>query len=112
MDHNEERARQERIRKRARRMWEEEGRPSGREEDFIDRATELVAIEDNQKLATEPLPMPDTLGPTGEPTEPIEALENAGEFPTMTDQDELVIPSREAEESLSDEAPLERERRS
>lgn len=112
MDHEEERERQERIRKRARQLWEQEGRPTGREDDFVDRATELVAIEDNQNLTTQPLPDQDALGPAGEPIEPIEAVENAGEFPTTTDQDEQVIPSREVEESLADEAPLGRERRS
>jgi hypothetical protein len=56
-------------------------------------ARELIAIEENQKLATKPVPS--DAGPTGEPIEPIEAVENAGEFPTMTDQgEERAYPHR------------------
>jgi len=35
------------------------------------------------------------MGPTGEPVEPLIAVENAGEFPTLTDQgEEKAYPSR------------------
>ena len=52
--------------------------------------TELVAIEDRQKSTLKPV---ESLGPEGEPIEPVEALQNAGEFP-LTDQGEAAIPSR------------------
>jgi hypothetical protein len=94
MKEREERALEERIRQRAYRLWEEEGRPEGRDEVHWDKAAELVAIEDNQRLATEPLPSPDDFGPNGEPIEPIAAVENAGEFPTLTDQGEQTYPAR------------------
>jgi hypothetical protein len=94
MKEREERALEERIRQRAYRLWEEEGRPQGRDEVHWDKATELVAIEDNQRLATEPLPSPNEFGPTGEPIEPIAAVENIGEFPTLTDQGEQTYPAR------------------
>jgi len=55
-------------------------------------ATELVAIEDNQR-STE-VPVDQNLGPLGEPIEPIEAVKNSGEFPTLTDQGEQQYPSR------------------
>ena len=45
--------------------------------------------------ATKPNPLNQALGPSGEPIEPIEAVENAGEFPTVTDQgEELAYPRR------------------
>ncbi len=88
MDERYEREREQRIRERAYRLWEQEGRPEGREAIHWDQATELVAIEDNQRLAREPVVPSTGMGPTGEPIEPIEAVENMGEFPTMTDQGE------------------------
>src|SRR5262249_60839662 len=75
----------ERVRQRAYRLWVEEGCPEGRSDVHWEKARELVAIEDNHKLATKPAPRGDE---AGEPGEPIEAVENAGEFPTMTDQGE------------------------
>ena len=38
---------EQRIRARAYRIWEEEGRPEGRAEVHWDMARELIAIEDN-----------------------------------------------------------------
>ena len=108
MKERDERAREQRIRDRAYHLWEQEGRPAGREDIHWDQATELVAIEDNQRLTMEPVRDPATTGPTGEPVEPLQAVENAGEFPTMTDQgEERAYPSRrpaQAEEPLSTEA--------
>jgi hypothetical protein len=98
MEDRDENERQERIRRRAYQLWEQEGRPEGRAEDHWDQATELVAIEDNHRVTLQPVDEATELGPTGEPVEPIEAIENTGEFPTMTDQGEQQIPSREAAE--------------
>ncbi len=81
---------EQRIRERAFTLWVEEGQPEGRAEDNWSLARELVAIEDGQMATTRPVK--DEL--PGEPVEPIEALENAGEFPTMTDQGEMQIPGR------------------
>jgi hypothetical protein len=96
MDDRYERDREARIRARAHRMWEEEGRPEGRSDVHWDKAAELVAIEDNHRFATEKVPSPDELSPTGEPIEPIEAVENLGEMPgALTDQgDEQPYPKR------------------
>jgi hypothetical protein len=82
----------ERVRQRAHRLWVEEGCPEGRSEVHWEKARELVAIEENQKLATKPVPRGDNAA--GEPVEPIEALSNAGEFPTLTDQGEQSPPKR------------------
>jgi hypothetical protein len=81
----------ERIKEKARELWEQEGKPQGRDADFLDMATELVAIEDNQNLTTIPVQEPMAAERDGEP---IEALENEGEFPTLTDQGEQEIPHR------------------
>lgn len=92
MDDREEREREERIRQRAYRLWEAEGQPEGRADVHWDQATELVAIEDNHRLTLEPVVPATGFGPTGEPIEPLEAIENTGEFPTMTDQGEQTFP--------------------
>ncbi len=83
---------QRRIRERAHRIWEEEGCPPGRADAHWEMARELVAIEDNQRLATLPNPArphlrnEDELQTDGRPIEPREALDNQGEFPGMADQ--------------------------
>jgi hypothetical protein len=86
---------EQRVRKRAYQLRQEEGCPESRAAAHWEMARELVAIEDNQKLTTKPVAREGTLGPSGEPIEPIEAVENAGEFPTMTDQgEERAYPRR------------------
>jgi hypothetical protein len=53
-------------------------------------ATELVA----QLLTLKPVENSSVLSPNGEPVEPLLAVENAGEFPTLTDQgEEKAYPS-------------------
>jgi len=82
---------EERARQRAYRLWVEEGCPEGQSDVHWDKARELVAIEDNQKLATKPVQGEGS----GDPMEPIEAIENAGEFPRLTDQgEEQAAPKR------------------
>ncbi|HEY0568486.1 MAG TPA: DUF2934 domain-containing protein [Xanthobacteraceae bacterium] len=81
-----------RIRERAYHLWLQEGCPEHRADVHWDQARELVAIEDNQKSTTRPGPAPDS-----DPTtvEPLEAVENVGEFPTLTDQgEEQTYPHR------------------
>ncbi|MCK0196934.1 DUF2934 domain-containing protein [Ancylobacter sp. 6x-1] len=80
--------REQRIRERAYHLWMEEGRPHGRHADHWVLAGELIAIEENQAATLIPLDE----APAGTPVEPIEALENAGEFPTTTDQGEMQVP--------------------
>ena len=88
---------EERVRERARRLWQEEGCREPLGERHFDMARELVANEDNQKLATKPVPREGATGPSGEPIEPAEAVENLGEFPTITDQGEYSYPPRRKE---------------
>ena len=104
MKEQEERERQERIRERAYRLWEAEGCPEGRADVHWDQASELVAIEENQGLATTPVEHSmDNIGPTGEPVESLEVARNLGEFPTLTDQgEEQVFPSPPAPDQAAD----------
>jgi len=77
-----------RIRLRAKRMWEEAGSPKGREDEYLERARELQAIEEHPNAALLPNPMvahPQP-GPTEEPVEEAELQENLGQFPGRTDQ--------------------------
>lgn len=80
-----------RIRERAHRLWEEEGRPEGRAESHWFQAKEIVAIEEGHSETLK------AVGIAGDPVEPIEALVNAGEFPTLTDQGEMEIPHRRSD---------------
>lgn len=91
--------RDQRIRDRAEQIWIEEGRPDGRADIHWDMATELVAIEDGQNDTLLPI------GEAGEPVEPILALENTGEFPTMTDQGEMQNPHWPSKDE-ADEGPV------
>jgi hypothetical protein len=81
---------QDRIHAKAYQLWEEEGRPEGREMDHWDKARILVAIEDDR---TSLIPVT--------PARPEEAFlqANLGEFPTaMTDEgDRQQTPSRQTE---------------
>lgn len=71
-----------RIRDRADRLWQAAGRPDGGRDPFVDRARELLAIEE--------VPPP-TLDPEDAAEPVIEEASiqgNLGEFPTLTDQGE------------------------
>jgi hypothetical protein len=83
--------REERIRRKAYHLWEEQGRPAGQAEANWELASELVAIEDSQMSAT--IPVQQSIAQIDAP-EPLIALENEGEFPTLTDQGEQQIPHR------------------
>jgi hypothetical protein len=84
---------EERVRRRAYRIWEEEGCPEGRELVHWDMAAELVAIEDSQNVIRKPvnrsLEDPAIAADEIEPAAPVSAL---GELPTTTDQAEQVYP--------------------
>jgi Protein of unknown function (DUF2934) len=78
---------EQRIRQRAYRIWEEEGRPEGRAAEHWERARFLVGIEARPDAGKQPNPIVEgrekgyTTPPPPTPVEPIEALENPGEFP-------------------------------
>lgn len=96
----------DRIRKRAYHLWEQDGRPHGRDLEFWERARELIAIEDNPTAGQEPNPMRETGREPGppEPIESAQAAENQGTAPgRMTDQaEEPAVPSRRRRRKAGD----------
>ncbi len=83
---------EERIEYHAVQLWEGAGRPAGGPAAYHEEARELAAIEENGHFALKPV---QPAGPFGEPVEESVALENLGEFPTLTDQgDEQTFPDR------------------
>jgi hypothetical protein len=92
--------REQRIREKAFQLWLEEGQPEGQQERHWALASELVAIEHSQIDTTIPLAEIHA-------GEPVEALENAGEFPTLTDQGEMEIPHSTEEAAPEAERTLE-----
>jgi len=75
---------QGRIRERAHRIWEFEGRPEGGEQAYWELARLAISQEDAQQSMLRPVVLPQS--------EPVEALVNQGEFPTLTDQGEQHNP--------------------
>ncbi len=90
--------RQQRIRERAYHLWEADGRPDGRQDEFWERASELVGMEESAGAAE--LPNPATVpGADPDRMQPIEEAaiqENLGEFPDrLADQgDRILTPAR------------------
>jgi hypothetical protein len=71
---------EDRIRLKAYDIWMEEGRPQGREKGHWELAKFAIAQQDG---------LPTTLLPPEPPRpEPIAAVKNQAEFPTLTDQGE------------------------
>jgi hypothetical protein len=83
--------REARIRARAYRLWEEEGRPHGRDVEFWERARELDAIESSVGAGQLPNPM---VEPPARIVEEAELQSNLGEFPGLTDQGERAATPR------------------
>jgi hypothetical protein len=83
---HEEETLESRIERRAHRIWVEEGCPEGRAEAHWELAKFAVAQEDAQST------MLKAVHPAR--SEPIEAIENQGELPTLTDQGEEQLPDR------------------
>lgn len=93
MDAQEFRAWEDRVAARARLLWEEQGQPEEGPEHFLEMARELLGIEENPHATTKPVDDPDIPD-----AEPLLAVENQGEFPTLTDQgEERAYPSRDAD---------------
>ncbi|MBU0724584.1 MAG: DUF2934 domain-containing protein [Alphaproteobacteria bacterium] len=84
---------EQRVREHAYRLWEEEGRPEGQAAAHWEKARELAAIEQNQSTTTRPRPA-GTRAKRSQPVEPLEALENQGDFPGLADQGEESRPPK------------------
>jgi hypothetical protein len=81
------RERERRIHQRARQLWEENGRPEGRDQEFIERADFLIRMEESKGAGLEPNPMAQNEPIPGVTVEEAQIQENYGEFPErMTDQ--------------------------
>ncbi len=84
-------AQEARIRARAYHLWEQDGRPHGRAEEFWERARELIGMEDSAGAGL--LPNPQTQGEKipGVVVDEAALQDNLGEFPSlMTDQGDRV----------------------
>ena len=92
-----EKDRERKIRARAQRLWRANDAPKGRLPDHLERARELVAIEEHPAAGLLPNPMTQHHGeiPSAEPVEEAEIMENLGEFPgRLTDQgDRAPVPT-------------------
>ena len=80
---------EERIRKRAHKIWLEEGCPDGKAESHWSLAKIAVALEDARDEMLRPVEAPRS--------EPIEAWVNQAELPTLTDQGEQGAPGELAD---------------
>jgi hypothetical protein len=76
---------QQRIRERAYQIWLEEGRPEGRAEEHWRLAEFAIAEQDGLQSTLIP--------PAAPEPEPIEAVLNQAEFPTLVDQGEGLAPA-------------------
>lgn len=102
-------ARDRRIRERAYHLWEADGKPHGRHEEYWERASELIGMESSP--GTGQLPNPSTV-PGADPSrgEPIEEAfleDNLGEFPDrLSDQGEVLpTPRKRAARQIAEESP-------
>ncbi len=76
-----------RIRERAYFLWEADGCPEGRADEFWERARELIGMEDSAGAGLLPNPMTRGEPAAGDVVDEAELQENLGEFPSlMTDQ--------------------------
>jgi hypothetical protein len=80
-----------RIRERAYRLWQEEGCPEGRADAHWGLAKEIIAIEDTQHTTLRPAEPPKP--------EPIAAVENLGELPTLAATKAKPSPTRPSRQS-------------
>lgn len=90
--------RKRRIEERAYRLWEESGRPHGRDLEFWERARELIGMEESGPAGTIPV---GTEAPNHgrNRIEEADLQENLGEFPGLTDQgDRAQTPLRRGEQ--------------
>ena len=76
---------EQRVREKAYEIWLDEGRPHGRAEEHWELAKFVISQQDG--LAST------LVHPAPPASEPIEAIANQGEFPTLVDQGEGLAPS-------------------
>jgi len=91
--------RETRIRERAYHLWEDDGRPHGRESEFWERAKELIGMEDHATAARLPNPMTRPEPIPGVTVEEAAIQENYGEIPDGGDRRETPKPRSKARRS-------------
>ncbi len=75
-------ARDQRIRERAYELWQADGGPHGADQEYWERARELIGMEDSRQTAQVPVPSPDDPSVmAGQAVEEASIQENLGEFP-------------------------------
>ena len=85
--------RDQRIRERAYRLWQQDGSPTGRDLEYWERARELIAMEESAGAGLLPNPASNSTKISAQAgVEEAEIQENYGEFPGLTDQGET-LPS-------------------
>jgi hypothetical protein len=78
-------ARLAQVRARALQLWRQDDSPPGTEAEYLERARELIAMEEHPQAGR--LPNPAAPGAPAPPVEEAELQENLGEFPSrFTDQ--------------------------
>jgi hypothetical protein len=98
--------RDSRIRKRAYHLWEADGRPHGRDQEFWERAEILIGIEDSAGAGLLPNPQTSPDAVASAPVEKAEIQENYGEFPDrFTDQGERRQTPKARERSRKRKSP-------
>jgi hypothetical protein len=79
--------RDDRVRRRAYQLWETDGRPHGRDQEYWERAEFLIGIEDSAGAGQLPNPQSKSEPVPGTTIEEAKVQENLGEFPdALTDQ--------------------------
>jgi hypothetical protein len=100
---------EQRIRERAYRLWEQEGRPHGRDLEYWERARELEGMASHPDAGLIPNPIETNHGepPPAQPVEEAEIMRNLGEFPDRSgDQGEHLgtpMTRRQAAEARKEE---------
>lgn len=82
--------REQRVRERAYRLWEQDGRPHGRDVEYWERARELVGMEESAGAGLLPNPQNHAESARETGVEEASIQENLGEFPDrFADQGEV-----------------------
>jgi hypothetical protein len=92
-------ATRERIRLRAYHLWEQDGRPEGRAEEYWERARELQAMADAAGAGQLPNPEKDPKA-RRQVVEEAEIQENLGEFTDRGERQETPLPRKQARRKL------------
>ena len=99
---------QRRVRERAYHLWQADGQPHGRDQEYWHRAIRLVGIEESGNSGQLPNPGTEATMPFSGPVEEASIQENLGEFPDrLSDQGEHAqTPSAKGRRAASKVTPI------